>query len=899
MPPSSHSAFFFFSLSPLCTPLVYTPWGASSHHLSGHFGEREGKGAWGRDLLGAHLQAAVGAGGGKRRAPSQVSRGGATRYVAQRGQAARAQDLQAPLARSRSGSALARLPPSQVTPGARVLTAVLAVLVVRGSAGAQSLRRSSPARVRGRSPRACSRDIRGEMEVADYQARIFALEQALAVERSRHVDHLREIAAAAGLREAQAAGLLASRGSAITPSGGGPGPSPTESEGSTTGRAPPHGAGEPARAAGKSKTELWLERTKRATAGSAAGSTASSATSSATSASATPPSVGAHSDVSAAPAPGKMGRWMKRVKGGPAAGGSPPLSKLDRWLQRQGKPPASSGSAPSPPVWAEGNGASGAMPDVSMEEEKRLLARITDAWSKLDGVMELVADLQCRRAGPADDKSGSQGKGLCDKCGAQQGGAPESPSASATPEAWASGSGSGTQMGLRMEEKIRGLTVTHVVPGGQADQAGLEVKDVIKHVNGNKVSSLKVFGKLCQHSGEVVMLDVSRGTGSAHKSITLYSRTRPPSPPRDEGPEDADKLEERMQLMTSASGRAAMQEELAEAFNKSRAASASAAVQGPGAGHVMAKKKKNIVYNKYGKDTQLWVPDSDESSALVDSVPSKGKAGVVEAGGFFIYPPGHPDYVPLPPGEAALIAGRQHIHAEERLAPHWSNVIFKSPTGAEIRAAARHATYGTIAKVSGALVNADPITAHVDLKNAHEIQGCVAYIKRGGAPFTKKARVAVAAGACACVVANHDKETFGMSYTDDGQPFEALNIPCVMISADIAEKLESSNNWQVTLTPAKSENSSRKPPSPPQHQGNPDQPSTPSAQAPPGSSPPGGSPAADGAAKANGLRGLEVCVRALGCRRGGLTCVCVCVRVRVSLCVCVCILEVCMHRCLV
>ena len=51
-----------------------------------------------------------------------------------------------------------------------------------------------------------------------------------------------------------------------------------------------------------------------------------------------------------------------------------------------------------------------------------------------------------------------------------------------------------------------------------------------------------------------------------------------------------------------------------------------------------------------------------------------------------MFPPGHPDYVPLPPGEAALIAGRQHIHAQERLAPHWSNVVFKSPTGAEIRA---------------------------------------------------------------------------------------------------------------------------------------------------------------------------------------------------------------------
>ena len=137
----------------------------------------------------------------------------------------------------------------------------------------------------------------------------------------------------------------------------------------------------------------------------------------------------------------------------------------------------------------------------------------------------------------------------------------------------------------------------------------------------------------------------------------------------------------------------------------------------------------------------------------------------------------------------------------ERLAPVWSNVIFKSQTGEEICAAACHATFGTIAKVSGSLVNADPITAHVDLKNAHEIQGCVAYIKRGGAPFTKKARVAVAAGACACVVANHDKQTMRMSYTDDGLPFEALNIPCVMISADIAEKLESCSSWQITLAP--------------------------------------------------------------------------------------------------
>lgn len=495
-----------------------------------------------------------------------------------------------------------------------------------------------------------------------------------------------------------------------------------------------------------------------------------------------------------------------------------------------------------------------AHPDMSMEEEQRLLGRIKDAWSKLDGVMVLFEDLQRRDESGSDDKADSRGKILCEKCGAQQGATPESPSATAVHDNWGSnigggGGGGGTQMGLRMEEKSRGLTVTHVVPGGQADQAGLEVKDVIKFVNGNKVGSLKAFGKLCQHSGDIVMLDLIRGTGSSHKTITLYSRTRPPTSPREDGLEDGDKMEERLQQLTSASGRAATQEELAEVFNKSRAA----VVPGPGPGtqSVPAKKKKAPEYNKYGKDTQLWVPDSDESSAM-NSALSKGKTGVVEAGGFFIYPPGHPDYVPLPPGEAALIAGRQHIHAEERLAPHWSNVIFKSPTGAEIRAAARHATYGTIAKVSGALVNADPITAHVDLKNSDSIQGCVAYIKRGGAPFTKKARVAVAAGACACVVANHDKETFGMSYTDDGLPFEALNIPCVMISADIAEKLESNDNWQVTLTPVKNENSTRKAPSPQCQQSLPENSASPSTQQQPGAA------GAEGGSKAN-LRGLEVC----------------------------------------
>ena len=66
-----------------------------------------------------------------------------------------------------------------------------------------------------------------------------------------------------------------------------------------------------------------------------------------------------------------------------------------------------------------------------------------------------------------DDKNTSRHR----KCGGDDGhksphGAPESPTATATPDNWGSGGGGGgTQMGLRVEEKSRGLTVTHVVPG--------------------------------------------------------------------------------------------------------------------------------------------------------------------------------------------------------------------------------------------------------------------------------------------------------------------------------------------------------------------------------------------------------------------------------------------------
>ena len=55
-----------------------------------------------------------------------------------------------------------------------------------------------------------------------------------------------------------------------------------------------------------------------------------------------------------------------------------------------------------------------------------------------------------------------------------------------------------------------------------------QVKDVIRQVNGRKVSSLKAFGSVVRDSPcEVVCLDLIRGSGSSNKHLTLYSRIRP------------------------------------------------------------------------------------------------------------------------------------------------------------------------------------------------------------------------------------------------------------------------------------------------------------------------------------------------------------------------------------
>lgn len=126
----------------------------------------------------------------------------------------------------------------------------------------------------------------------------------------------------------------------------------------------------------------------------------------------------------------------------------------------------------------------------------------------------------------------------------------------------------------------------------------------------------------------------------------------------------------------------------------------------------------------------------------------------------------------------------------------------------EVICESRHATFGLLCELQGRLVRCNPPDAKTQIVNVDQVRGQIVYVKRGGCSFTRKARIAQAAGAIAMVVANSDRETFGMSFTDDGEPFEAIKIPCVMISSDVCEKLESCKTstdgrapWTCTLTP--------------------------------------------------------------------------------------------------
>mmetsp|Transcript_59067 Transcript_59067/g.156865 ORF Transcript_59067/g.156865 Transcript_59067/m.156865 type:complete len:659 (+) Transcript_59067:318-2294(+) len=514
----------------------------------------------------------------------------------------------------------------------------------------------------------------------------------------------------------------------------------------------------------------------------------------------------------------KLSRWINRSKKPEEASPAPPSqNKLSRWLSRAQGPSCS--PSVTPPVrrardWSDVDTSASFQDQVD-----QLTNRVREALVSIDSALKLKSSES--RAVLVDDGSGDSGNddgsgqtmtGLrCPGCGVNLSAVVGDSLVLSTPPEPTTPEGARFRgLGLRVEESFKGLVVTHVVPDGLAGVAGFMVNDVVQSVDGRAVRSLRALGDSLREGTEAgrLAVEVVRGSGAAKRVVSLTVLGG------DGSGGDRDPSAE-SQAAPGADGSAdGLLQTFLRARRNERAAEGHPGKGGEGKGGkelspVPGGRKTTAKFNRYGKDTKLWIPESEAAVGEVGpgrpsaSDPARGR--LAEIGGFYFFPPGHPDYVPLPPGEAALIAGRQDVHPQERLAPHWSHVVFQSPSGAEIRAQARHATYGSIEAVKGKLVPADPLIAHQDLNNAAEVAGCIVYVKRGGAPFTKKARVAVAAGAIACIVANQDRETFGMSYTDDGLPFAALNIPCVMISSDIAEKLEASTEWRVTLTPVKPE----------------------------------------------------------------------------------------------
>ena len=94
----------------------------------------------------------------------------------------------------------------------------------------------------------------------------------------------------------------------------------------------------------------------------------------------------------------------------------------------------------------------------------------------------------------------------------------------------------------------------------------------------------------------------------------------------------------------------------------------------------------------------------------------------------------------------------------------WSQASFKAQGMPEVICESRHATFGPLAPVESRLVRCQPPEANAPIKNVDQVKGNIVYIKRGGCSFTKKARMAQAAGAVAMVVANTDRETFGRAF---------------------------------------------------------------------------------------------------------------------------------------
>jgi hypothetical protein len=209
---------------------------------------------------------------------------------------------------------------------------------------------------------------------------------------------------------------------------------------------------------------------------------------------------------------GKLGKWLARTKpsdggqqqqqpsstpvndaaGQPAAGGG----KLGRWLSKARQSPGPTpppeqgsvaGASSSWPGAAEGGTSSSSGEDDESEEHVR---RIRESFAAVDSALKLLSEWQLDGKGAGADGKGPQGP-LCPQCRGEVAGrcgSSDQPTNKASTPAQSRG------MGMRVEETHRGLSVSHVVPGGPGEEAGIEVLDIIKNVNGRAVSRLKELG---------------------------------------------------------------------------------------------------------------------------------------------------------------------------------------------------------------------------------------------------------------------------------------------------------------------------------------------------------------------------------------------------------------------
>eukprot|EP00960_Hanusia_phi_P051532 760853-Hanusia_phi.AAC.10 len=96
-----------------------------------------------------------------------------------------------------------------------------------------------------------------------------------------------------------------------------------------------------------------------------------------------------------------------------------------------------------------------------------------------------------------------------------------------------------------------------------------------------------------------------------------------------------------------------------------------------------------------------------------------------------------------------------------------------------------YAVFGPRSGFHGTAVLCDPPLADGPIKNAEEIKGNIAVIRRGVIPFTEKARSAARAGAIAVIFINSDESTF----LAEGDKGPGIRLPCITLNKPDGEAL--------------------------------------------------------------------------------------------------------------